>query len=484
MKEKTFKGSGHLVLIGNSPFLPVVLEEISRSGFPDIPQLVILSTIPPSNDSTKAFLKKITVTQGETEEQAALERTSPHTAQGVLVNTYGEPEADEKALAITKLLLENCGVPPKKITLIVSNDTTQKKVYESYSEPPKIICVQNVFTRIIGQSSRQRFLTEVYEELFSFHGNEFYSIPAANFTGTTFACCLRLYANACPVGICTKNALTLNPPMNTVAEEDDYLVVLAPAMQDIRKNDTILPAPDLNALSQTTLGKIPSESFIFLGWNDLCPKIISRLDHYAPPGSQIQCYSCFSYDIPIFIPELKNCSIKHDTGEIFDREFLSNIPWEQFENIVLPGLNFNENDKTYELRNLLEEVLAERGFANNITTVLWHPQENPGDNFPRGTLSISLIFRMTAQHLFHDEFSRVVDDLTKTTDPEICLNPVENYVNLEKTVDFYTIIEAARNKNETAIGYVQDKKILLNPEKSARQQFNHFDRIIVLSNEQ
>lgn len=90
---------------------------------------------------------------------------------------------------------------------------------------------------------------------------------------------------------------------------------------------------------------------------------------------------------------------------------------------------------------------------------------------------------MAAQELFHHEFSRVVDELTTDKGAEIYLKPAENYIALDKSADFYTILESARRKNETAIGYIQNGTVVLNPEKASRVRFYHFDKIVVLSDE-
>ncbi|HPX47977.1 MAG TPA: hypothetical protein PK408_07240, partial [Treponemataceae bacterium] len=59
------------------------------------------------------------------------------------------------------------------------------------------------------------------------------------------------------------------------------------------------------------------------------------------------------------------------------------------------------------------------------------------------------------------------------------------YVTIDRPVDFYTILESARRKNETAIGYFleENRKIALNPVKTEKIGFYHYDKIIVLSDE-
>ena len=76
--------------------------------------------------------------------------------------------------------------------------------------------------------------------------------------------------------------------------------------------------------------------------------------------------------------------------------------------------------------------------------------------------------------------------------PEIYLKPALDYVTPGKPITFYTVLEAARRKGQTAIGYrllaeagapEQAFGVHLNPDKSAPVSFAADDRIIVLSEE-
>jgi len=76
---------------------------------------------------------------------------------------------------------------------------------------------------------------------------------------------------------------------------------------------------------------------------------------------------------------------------------------------------------------------------------------------------------------------------------EIYLKPVEQYIYLGQPVNFYTLLEAARQRDEVAIGYrllseARDAKtdfgVHLNPRKSESINFSAGDRIIVVAEEQ
>jgi hypothetical protein len=72
----------------------------------------------------------------------------------------------------------------------------------------------------------------------------------------------------------------------------------------------------------------------------------------------------------------------------------------------------------------------------------------------------------------------------------ICLKPAGDYVTSERPVSFHTVVEAARRRGQTAIGYrlfseagAPDRAfgVHVNPDKAARIAFGANDRIIVLA---
>jgi len=76
--------------------------------------------------------------------------------------------------------------------------------------------------------------------------------------------------------------------------------------------------------------------------------------------------------------------------------------------------------------------------------------------------------------------------------PEIYLKPAQDYITPDRPVTFYTVLEAARRKGQTAIGYrllseagapEQAFGVHLNPDKPAQITLAAHDRIIVLAEE-
>jgi ion channel POLLUX/CASTOR len=84
----------------------------------------------------------------------------------------------------------------------------------------------------------------------------------------------------------------------------------------------------------------------------------------------------------------------------------------------------------------------------------------------------------------------VIADIFDPEGSEIYIKPVSEYVEVGKPVNFYTVTEAARHKNQTAIGYrlvkeAEDARkaygIHANPKKSEMITFAIEDKVIVLS---
>ena len=81
--------------------------------------------------------------------------------------------------------------------------------------------------------------------------------------------------------------------------------------------------------------------------------------------------------------------------------------------------------------------------------------------------------------------------------PAIYIKPAEYYIELGRPVNFYTVMESARQQNQIAIGYKLHKSkpryegdgvlahgVVVNPIKSKNVFFSEGDKIIVLADEE
>jgi hypothetical protein len=84
----------------------------------------------------------------------------------------------------------------------------------------------------------------------------------------------------------------------------------------------------------------------------------------------------------------------------------------------------------------------------------------------------------------------VFTTLFESEGSEVYLRPAEAYVQLGTPVNFYSVLEAARRRGETALGYRVAEHahhsgeaygVRVNPEKSDQITFSKGDRIVVLA---
>jgi hypothetical protein len=105
-------------------------------------------------------------------------------------------------------------------------------------------------------------------------------------------------------------------------------------------------------------------------------------------------------------------------------------------------------------------------------------------------ISDNLISRMLTQLSETRELKKVFDDLFDSDGSEIYLKNATEYVIANSAVNFYTILEAAALKGQTALDYrkvefahdvEKNYGIIINPVKTDNVCFTEDDKIIVLS---
>lgn len=448
-----------VLIAGSSPFTDTVISELLEAR------------------------ASITLVQGDPTDPHALAKAGSRSADVILITSYGAADGERETTAILEALATKIAAP-KPSALITATGRSGGTVSGSalaQENSLHVHCVESIFTRLIAQAARQRGLARVYRELLSFHGNDFYFLPGRELAGMTFSRCLRAFANACPVGIRSGGKTTLNPPMTSTIGPNDKLVILAHSLSDVMMNPSILPVPDDAAISREEIATMRQESYLLLGWNRLCPDILAEINEYSHNDS-VAGITAEGAEILGETPRFANLSLTGVGGSYLDDAFLAGVPWEYWENIVIPGSATTGDDSAVERLSAVRAALAIRGFENNLTAVSWRPDEKETHD---GVLSITIVFRVLAQLALNPDLSEVLTEITSPVGAEIYLKPAENYVILDKPCDFYTILESAKRKGETAIGYLKngDAIPILNPTKAVKERFRHFDRIVVLADE-
>jgi len=404
---------------------------------------------------------------GKTIEVVILDTIEPDTvqnaeAQCLILYTGALP--DGTSLQDTLAHLRQACPRTAHSIIITDTDTEAEIARTLYHDTAVVISQESLYIRIAAQTARQTGLAEVYEELISFAGNDVYTVPAGRLAGLPYSRTLRFYENACIAGIISRGIVRLNPPMNTLIQKDDLLILIAQNLETITESPAILPAPDITVISKTAVTTKRAESFLVFGWNRFCNRLLQELSHYTGDGSSVRVIVNKS----VSIPAIQRLQTTVEQLDINSRNVLESIVYEYYENIIVV-----DNETLHEQ---VQSVLNERGLANNVVFF-----KNPLVQ----DAQTKRIFKLAAQAALHPTTAAVFSDLTNPEGAEIYLKPAGNYIEIDTDTDFYTIIESARRLNETAIGYIlhETGDIVINPAKDKKNRFYHFDKIIVLADE-
>jgi len=366
----------------------------------------------------------------------------------------------------------------------------------------EIIQTGEIVARIIAQTCRQSGLSVVYTELMDFGGDEIYIKPFPELVGKTYGEILSLYNKNCVMGIQVQGKpAQLNPPMDTIFTAMDQLVVVA------EDDDKIFidgkPTLQTELIKSLKSDNTKPEKTLLMGWNWKAPSIIRELDNYVPKGSAITIVATaegIQSKLDELTGELKNLKITFLEGDITDRKNLESLNLGSFGHIILlcysDDLAVQKADARtmitlLHLRDIAEKTNQDFSIVSEMLDIRNRnlAEVSQADDF---IVSDKLISLMMAQVSENKALNSVFQDIFDTDGSEIYLKPMAEYVETGKPVNFYTVLESARKKNETAIGYrlIADARnssqaygIHLNPDKSEKIIYAANDKIVVLAND-
>jgi ion channel POLLUX/CASTOR len=366
----------------------------------------------------------------------------------------------------------------------------------------ELIETGSIVARIIAQTCRQSGLSVVYTELMDFGGDEIYIKSFPELVGKTYGEILSLYNKNCVMGILTPgNPAQLNPPMDTIFTAADQLIVIAEDDDKIFVDGK--PSVQSELIKSIKSSAASAEKTLLMGWNWKAPTIIRELDNYVPKGSTITVVATgesIEEKLKGLSAELSNQKLTFRDGDITDRRTLESLKLESFSHIILlcysDDLAVQKADARtmitlLHLRDIAEKTNQDFSIVSEMLDIRNRnlAEVSQADDF---IVSDKLISLMMAQVSENKALNTVFQDIFDTDGSEIYLKPMAEYVEAGKPVNFYTVLESARKKNESAIGYrlVADARnasqaygIHLNPDKTEKVIFAANDKIVVLAND-
>ncbi|WP_084000618.1 CASTOR/POLLUX-related putative ion channel [Actinomadura kijaniata] len=443
---------------------------------------------------------KVICRRGDPLKVADLELVSPATARSIVVLSPPVDDPDTHVIKVLLALGARTWEPDHRPHVIAAmHDSTNLPAARLAAGPAaQVIDADDLAIRLIVQSHREAGLSAVFTELLDFEGHELYLHAEPALAGRTFGRLLDAYELGVPIGFRhADGAVTLNPPMDTVARSGDKVIVLAEDDVLIKLASRAAPPVVEDAIAAPGPGRRLPERTLLIGWNHRAPEIIRQLDGFARPGSTLH-VAADRPDPTADLPRPANTTFGFTRCAPTDRPSLESLDVGSYQSIiVLADLDLPpEHSDARTLVTLLHlRDMAERlGDPYSIVSEI-NDETNreiavvtKADDF---VVSDKLINQVLAQVSEDRHLYDVFMELLSPEGAEIYLKPAPDYLRPGVTANFATLIEAARRRGETALGYrlgdrfhqPPDYGVVLNPDKAAPFTLTASDRVIVLTEE-
>lgn len=433
-----------------------------------------------------------------------LEIASPHTARSIIIL----PEGADPDTHVIKSVLAITNNPNRRerpyhiVTQIREPENMEVVKMIGAKDSVQPILTNDLIARVVAQTSRQSGLSIVYTELMNFSGDEIYFKQEPGLSGKTFGEALLAYETCAVMGLRRADGrIEMNPKMDARIQPGDRIFALAEDDDKIiLSNLPRIPLDESLIQQDGKVSRRKPERALILGWNRSGATIIRELDGYVAKGSEVTVVSdIYNLDKQIRMQagKLKNQKVTVLEGDIRDRALLEKLNPQDYDHVIVLAYSHLEPQEAdaitlvtlLHLRDIAEKDETPFSIVSEMLD-LRNRELAEAANVDDFIVSEHLISLMVAQLSEDAELMDVFADIFDPEGSEIYLKPIGDYVATAQPVNFYTVVEAARRRGETALGYRLMKEshnaekaygVHTNPKKSEKVTFAPEDKVIVIA---
>lgn len=442
-----------------------------------------------------------------------LEIINPHESKAIIICAT---ESDDPDSNVIKTILAITNNPHRKplphlyhIVAEIRNPRNVAIAEIAGRNEVQLVVFDYLISRITSQTCRQPGLSVVFTELLDFEGDEIYFQEEPNIVGKTFVETMFAYEESTIIGIRRKDGrIYLKPPMNVVIEQGDKVIAISEDDDTVVLSNLKDYAIDPGAIRKSPkyIPPVP-ESTLFLGWNRRAPLIINELDNYVWPGSKVTVVADnpnAEKELSVHCADLTHQTVTFWFGDTTNRKILDELDIASYNHIIVLSQTDLTDVQSTDAKTLntllhLRDIADKKGHNFSIVSEMLDDRNRElaeithTDDF---IVSVKLDSLMLTQIAENKELKTVFELLFSAGGPAIYIKPAEYYIELGRPVNFYTVLESARQQNQIAIGYKLSKSrpvqpdetqlahgVYVNPKKSNPIFFSEGDKIIVLSEE-
>ena len=502
----------HTLILGwSTKIMPIISELVIANENQRNPSIVIMAT-KDKVEMEDEIREKIPDTQntsvicrsGSPLDLRDLQIVNPNDAKSIIVLA---PEDAHSDIDVIKTILALTNSPNRKESKyhIVAEIRDERNLEVGGivgGDETVLLLAQDLISRITVQTCRQSGLSVIYTELLDYGGDEIYFQQEPKLTGKTYKDAIFAYEDSAIMGIrYADDEVDINPPMDTelkagdsviaVSEDDDTVKVSGRTSFEIIDEAIVNPAPET----------LKPERTLILGWNQTGCSIVHQLETYVADGSSVTVVADSPYvegELVTLDNKLRRQKLEFIRANTTSRETLESLDLRSYEHIIVlcysRVYDMQKSDSMTLITLLhLRDISQKLGTTFNIVSEMQDIGNKELAEVTKANdfiVSDRLISLMLAQLSESRALKKVFDQLLNADGSEIYLKPATDYVKTGVEMDFYTVMESAARKGQTALGFrksehfddpKKDYGVNLNPKKSAKVTFNQSDRVIVLA---
>ncbi|MFF8931800.1 NAD-binding lipoprotein [Streptomyces longwoodensis] len=524
--RSTLLERGHVVVLGWSEQVFTVVGELVAAGANQRRSAVAILADRDKTAMEESLQSRVGPTgrtrlicrSGPSADPAVLALTSPATADSVIVLP---PDASRGDADVVKALLAlrataRGGDVTVPVVAAVRDSGHLLAARLAAGSRGVVLESDTVTARLIAQAARRPGLSLVHRDLLDFAGDEFYPAAHPSLAGREFGEALLSYGNASAVGLIRGGVPWLNPPARTVLEPDDQLLVIA-ADDDTAEFADCAPLVDERLVAGPRPPETRPERLLVLGWNRRAPLVLREWGRNAPPGSVADVVAdedeatvraaCEGGDRDEGGDENGEggdgsgwtcVALRGDTTR---PETLAGLDLASYRSVVVLGQEPRageppEEPDTRTLVTLLVLRHLEQRTGRELPVVTELTDDGNRPLAPLGPgadviISGKLIGLLMAQISQNPHLAAVFDELFSAGGTQLHLRSAADYVLTGHETSFATVVAAARDRGECAIGYRSHAEahrapgygLRLNPPKADRRRWSEGDEVVVVAGE-
>jgi len=391
---------------------------------------------------------------------------NPQAARSVIVLS---PEGDDPDAEVIKTVLALTRGPSRRpggyrIAAEIHDPVNLEAARLVGGDQAAFVDKRETIAKLIVQASRQSGTSVVYGELLDFDGEEIYFRSDLDLVGATYGDALLAYEDAAVMGLQRADGgVVINPPMATPIATGDRVIAVA---EDDSVLDSATPFTgqvDTSAVGGTPPAPPQPQRILVIGFNARTSTVVTELDHYLAPGSHVKVVAAgegAQEHIAEACDALANTVVDVHEGATSDRATLETLGVGSYDHVIVMCDAGVADPQRADARTLMT-LLHLRDIVRRLDdppSIVSEMLDDRNHELAQVTevddviVSDKVLSLLLAQISENEHLAEVFRVLFASEGSEIYLRDAAEYVAAGAETTFATVVAAARERGESAIG--------------------------------